>query len=69
MQPHAMALEPGSKLGTYEILSPLHRGGDHNDSGTGVRLADGFEHQLLDRLISEASQIPQKLPLAHEVGA
>jgi len=42
---------------------------DHHHSGTGVGIADGFEHQLLDSLISKASQIPQKLSLAHEVGS
>src|SRR3990172_7908589 len=40
---------------------------DHNDSGTGVRIAGGFEHQLLDGLISKAGQITQKLSLAHEI--
>ena len=30
---------------------------------------DGFEHQLLDGLISKAGQIPQKLSLAHEIGS
>ncbi len=42
---------------------------DHNDSGTGVGIADGFGHQLLDGLISKAGQITQKLSLAHEVGS
>ena len=32
---------------------------DHNDAGAGVRVAGGFEHQLLDGLISQAGRSPR----------
>ena len=43
--------------------------GDGDDSGTGFGVADGFGHQLLDRLISEPRQISEQLPVIQEVGS
>ncbi len=39
-----------------------------DDTGAGFVVADGFDHQLLDGLVSEASEIPEKLSVAHKVG-
>jgi hypothetical protein len=39
-----------------------------DDTGAGSVVADGFDHQLLDGLVSEASEIPEKLTVAHKVG-
>ena len=35
-----------------------------DDTGTGFVVAGGFAHPLLDGVIGEASEIPQKLALA-----
>jgi hypothetical protein len=40
---------------------------DGNDAGTGSRVTGDFAHQLLDGLVSKASEISQELSLVHEV--
>ena len=38
-----------------------------HDTGAGFVVAGGLEHQLLDGFVCESSELPQKLPVAHEI--
>ena len=38
-----------------------------HDTGAGFVAAGGLEHQLLDGFVCESSELPQKLPVAHEI--
>ena len=40
-----------------------------DDTGAGFVVADGFDHQLFDGLVSEAGEIPEKLSVVHEIGS
>ena len=58
---------PPSPMLPPKPMATADRLGYGDDARTSPRVADGFAHQLLDGLISEPSQVPQKLPVIYEI--
>ena len=54
-------------MGVWMRLDEVpERLGDGDDAGTSPRVADGFAHQLLNGLVSDSGQVPQKLSVMRE---
>jgi hypothetical protein len=71
--PIASVIPNSSRSETMDVWMLLNEApkclGHSDDTGTGLRVSDGFDHQLFDGLIGEPGQISQKLSSVHEVGA